>query len=154
MWISLRVLHLHGTEREGRIKLQFVAAFEKGRFPLSETLKIAKPIFWRNFRKIAISKTKTSKAWSFYIYVHIYRILEMSYRIMLGISCSRPVNITKYGSQICWKCNSKKLCWWNLELANTRISPHALLLGCYCSKVWKKLMNLKDWINILDAKLK
>ncbi len=65
MWISLQVLHLHRTETEGRIELRFVA-FERGGFPLSEILKIAKIIFSTQLQKNhCISETKTSKVGSF-----------------------------------------------------------------------------------------
>ncbi len=54
-------ISLHWSEMEWQIKLQ-VATFQRGAFPLSETLKIAKTIFSTQLRKnCSISKTKTSK---------------------------------------------------------------------------------------------
>ncbi len=49
-WVHIS---LHRTETEGRIELWF-ATFERGGFPLSEMLKIAKPIFSTQLRKIAV----------------------------------------------------------------------------------------------------
>ncbi len=57
-WVHIS---LHRTEMGGWIELCFVT-FERGGFPLSETLKIAKTIFSTELRKNrCISKTKTSK---------------------------------------------------------------------------------------------
>ncbi len=61
-WIHIS---LHRTEMECRIELR-VVTFERGGFPLSETLKIAKTICSTQLRKNRrISKTKTSKVGHF-----------------------------------------------------------------------------------------
>ncbi len=65
MRISLRVLHCHRTETEGQTELRFVA-LERGRFPISDMLKIIKTIFSTQFRKNRyISKNKTSPVGAF-----------------------------------------------------------------------------------------
>ncbi len=70
-------ISVHRTEVGGRIALQF-ATFERGGLPLLETLKIAKQFFRHNVRKIAVSKTKTSKVGPFWIHIHILRLLMHS----------------------------------------------------------------------------
>ncbi len=56
-WVHIS---LHRAERECRIELR-VATFGRGGFPLSEMLKISKPIFATQlWKSCCISKTKTS----------------------------------------------------------------------------------------------
>ncbi len=53
------------SETEGQIELPF-GAFERGGFPLSETLKIAKMIFLTELqKKYCIFETKTSEGGPF-----------------------------------------------------------------------------------------
>ncbi len=64
-FLSEKIQHLCRTKMEGWIELWF-AAFERGGFPLLETLKITKPIFSTQFlEKSSISETKTSKVQPF-----------------------------------------------------------------------------------------
>ncbi len=75
-WVHIS---LHRTEIECRIELR-VATFEKGGFPLSERLKIAKTIFLTQlWKKRCISKTKTSKVGPFYFeYTYIWKDRNIS----------------------------------------------------------------------------